>query len=270
MKIIKTSLFLLFFIACFTANSQSIVVTYLAGQDNCNAPPEGGTYNVSGTVNGKSQYSKDASHIIEWDGTKWIFKSFTSLSGWTTIYTNTSNTTVPPCTGWTATFGCFIPTFSGGCVNPLVATTTKTNVSCNGGSNGIANVSVSGGTSPYIYSWAPSGGTGATASGLSAGSYTCTITDAGAQSTTAVVSITQPSAFSVSSSTTNIACNGGSNGAASVSVSGATAPYFSLGLQAEAQEQQQLVLVPVVTLVQLQIIKVVLQQKYSLSHNLLP
>lgn len=222
MKIIKTSLLLLFLIACIHAKSQSIVVTYLAGQDNCNAPPEGGTYTVVGTLNGKNQYSSNATHFIEWDGTKWIFRSFTSLGGWTTIYTNLSATPVPPCTGWTATFGCFIPTFTGGCVDPLIATTSKTNVTCNGGSNGQASVSASGGTSPYSYSWSPSGGTGAIATGLSAGTYTCTITDAGSQVITKTFNVTQPTVITATTSQTNIICNGGTTGIASISASGGT------------------------------------------------
>src|SRR6476646_8581011 len=55
---------------------------------------------------------------------------------------------------------------------------SSTNVSCNGGSNGTATVVASGGTSPYTYSWSPSGGTNATATGRSAGSYTVTVKNA--------------------------------------------------------------------------------------------
>ncbi|MNX80434.1 hypothetical protein D3C86_1120940 [compost metagenome] len=55
---------------------------------------------------------------------------------------------------------------------------SQTNVSCIGGSNGSASVGVSGGTGAYTFSWAPSGGTGATATGLAAGTYTVTVTDA--------------------------------------------------------------------------------------------
>ncbi|MCO6149732.1 SprB repeat-containing protein, partial [Flavobacterium sp. NRK1] len=55
---------------------------------------------------------------------------------------------------------------------------SQTNVACNGGSNGSATVTASGGTGTLAYSWAPSGGTAATATGLSAGTYTVTIEDA--------------------------------------------------------------------------------------------
>ncbi len=102
-----------------------------------------------------------------------------------------------------------------------------TNVSCNGGSNGSATLGTpNGGTGPYSYSWSPSGGTAITATGLTAGAYTVTVTDANACTKTQSVTITQPSAINTSTgSQTNIACNGGSNGAASVSPSGGTPNY---------------------------------------------
>lgn len=54
---------------------------------------------------------------------------------------------------------------------------SQSNVSTYNGTNGSATITVSGGTAPYFYSWAPSGGTSATATNLSAGTYTVTITD---------------------------------------------------------------------------------------------
>ncbi|MGQ3013783.1 MAG: T9SS type A sorting domain-containing protein, partial [Flavobacteriales bacterium] len=104
-------------------------------------------------------------------------------------------------------------------------TPSHTNVSCNGGSNGTATVTVSGATAPYSYSWSPSGGTNATATGLAAGTYTVTITDDNTCQTTQSITITQPSAFSITASQTDILCNGASTGTATVTVSGATAPY---------------------------------------------
>jgi gliding motility-associated-like protein len=47
-----------------------------------------------------------------------------------------------------------------------------------GSNNGTAEITnVTGGTASYSYSWSPSGGANSTASGLSSGTYTCTITD---------------------------------------------------------------------------------------------
>ncbi|WP_281322507.1 MBG domain-containing protein [Flavobacterium aestivum] len=106
------------------------------------------------------------------------------------------------------------------------ATGSQTNVSCNGGTNGVASVSPSGGTPGYIYSWSPSGGTAATATGLAAGSYTVTVTDANGCTATQNYTITQPTAISTATgSQTNVSCNGGTNGVASVSPSGGTPGY---------------------------------------------
>lgn len=59
----------------------------------------------------------------------------------------------------------------------LTLSTTQTNVTCNGGTNGTATVIPAGGTNHYSYLWSPSGGTNATATGLAAGTYTVTVTD---------------------------------------------------------------------------------------------
>ena len=58
----------------------------------------------------------------------------------------------------------------------LSVNATPVNVSCNGGSNGSATATGSGGTGHYSYSWS-NGATGSMVSGLSAGTYTVTVTD---------------------------------------------------------------------------------------------
>ncbi|GAB3716783.1 hypothetical protein GCM10027592_58390 [Spirosoma flavus] len=108
----------------------------------------------------------------------------------------------------------------------LAATLSQTNITCNGSASGGASVSVTGGTPDYTYSWAPSGGSGATATGLSAGSYTVTISDAnGCPSITQTVSLTQPSALTLTGSQTNVTTYGGSDGVARVDVSGGVLSY---------------------------------------------
>ncbi|RPD39472.1 gliding motility-associated C-terminal domain-containing protein [Chitinophaga barathri] len=107
----------------------------------------------------------------------------------------------------------------------ITFTTTQTNVLCTGGTAGSATVNVSGGTAPYTYSWLPSGGTAATANGLSAGTYTCTITDANGCDTAAVVIITEPTALAATATKTNVTCNRANDGTATAVVSGGVAPY---------------------------------------------
>jgi gliding motility-associated-like protein len=103
----------------------------------------------------------------------------------------------------------------------------QTNVSCYGGNNGSATVSVTGGTTSYSYSWSPTGGSLAKASDLTAGTYTVTVTDANKCITIATAIITQPqTALSASiSSQTNVLCYGGNNGSAIAAASGGTQPY---------------------------------------------
>jgi uncharacterized protein (DUF2141 family) len=68
--------------------------------------------------------------------------------------------------------------------------TSSTNASCPGVSNGSATVTTNGGIAPYNYSWSPSGGNNATSTGLSAGTYTVTVTDDNGCTDTANVTIT--------------------------------------------------------------------------------
>ncbi len=73
-----------------------------------------------------------------------------------------------------------------------------TNPTCNGNSNGKVTLSVSGGAEPYLYSWhTVPVQTASTLTGVQAGTYTCTITDAGSCITTATITLTQPPAVSV-------------------------------------------------------------------------
>src|SRR5690606_4013712 len=79
------------------------------------------------------------------------------------------------------------------------------------------------------YAWSPSGGTSDTASNLTAGTYTVVVTDANGCTTTKVFTITQPIPLMVqTASQTNVNCNGGSDGTASVSAIGGNAPYTYL------------------------------------------
>lgn len=107
------------------------------------------------------------------------------------------------------------------------AITAQSNVSCFGGSNASVTVAGSGGTTPYQYSLngGPNQASG-TFSGLAAGAYTVTITDANGCIRNQPVVITQPAtAFSVAFTQTNVLCSGASTGAINVTPSGGTAPY---------------------------------------------
>ena len=78
----------------------------------------------------------------------------------------------------------------------LSASISGNNVTAAGAGNGSATVVPSGGTAPYTYSWSPSGGIAATATGLSAGVYTVTVTDFNGCQTTKSVTVYEPSTLS--------------------------------------------------------------------------
>ncbi len=54
----------------------------------------------------------------------------------------------------------------------------KTDAECAGHAGGSASITVSGGTTPYSYTWSPSGGSGASASALVPGAYSVQVKDA--------------------------------------------------------------------------------------------
>ena len=107
---------------------------------------------------------------------------------------------------------------------------SQTNVACFGASTGELTIDVIGGTSPYSYNRGTGSQSGNTFTGLAATSYSVTVTDAnGCTATTPSATITQPvSALSVTTSQTNVSCNAGSNGSASVTAIGGTGAYTYL------------------------------------------
>jgi gliding motility-associated-like protein len=106
----------------------------------------------------------------------------------------------------------------------IAASTTQVNVLCAGGSTGSAAVTASGGTGPYTYSWTPSAQTGSNATNLSAGNYTCTVTDSKSCVNTQTVTLTEPAALALSTSMVSSSC-GKANGSATVVATGGNGAY---------------------------------------------
>jgi len=105
----------------------------------------------------------------------------------------------------------------------LTANTVGTNVLCFGGTGSIA-AAATGGTVPYTYDWAPAGGTSATATGITAGSYTVTVTDNNGCTATASSTITQPTVLAVSLTGPQTICSN-TIGTLTATVSGGSVPY---------------------------------------------
>ncbi len=100
------------------------------------------------------------------------------------------------------------------------------NISCFGASDGSASVSYSGGTTPYLISWSPGGATTPSISNLGPGTYTATITDANGCIKTSSVTLTQPTAITLTNTKINVSCFGGSTGSINLTSSGGTPGYI--------------------------------------------
>jgi len=105
---------------------------------------------------------------------------------------------------------------------------TSTDLTCNGNNSGIASVSVSGGTGPYLYDWQPSGQTTPTATGLGAGTPSVEVTDALFNTCIGSISITEPAVLNANINLApppQVSCFGLCNATATVTPNGGTSPY---------------------------------------------
>lgn len=108
-------------------------------------------------------------------------------------------------------------------------TINSNNVSCFGGNNGNATVSMTGGTAPFSHVWDdPLGQTDPTATNLEAGIYLVTTTDLNGCITLSNTTITEPTQLSNIFTSTNVTTQGGNDGDAQVNVSGGTPGYSYL------------------------------------------
>jgi hypothetical protein len=105
----------------------------------------------------------------------------------------------------------------------LSTTATQVNVLCFGNPSGSIDLSVSGGTGPYVYSWS-NGSTAQDISNLAGGSYTVTVTDVLGCTASTSVTITEPTALSLTTTSTDEMM--GMDGTATVTVSGGTPNYM--------------------------------------------
>ncbi len=161
-----------------------------------------------------------------------------TISGGTPVYTQTWSTTgstttvqsnvvantytvqVKDANNCLQTLAVTIPNIAG----PSISVTSQTNVTCFGLCNGVATTSVSGGVTPYIYSWS-NGQVTSSGTNLCAGLYTVSATDNAGCVTSTSVNITQPTALTVTISPINPKCFGASNGSALAAAIGGTPTY---------------------------------------------
>jgi gliding motility-associated-like protein len=111
---------------------------------------------------------------------------------------------------------------------------STSNATCNAGTDGAVNATLTGGTQPYNISWTgPDGWTASTASitGLGAGTYSLTATDLnGCASYSFIEVITEPAAIEITGATISdfggfgVSCPGSSDGSVTVTATGGTPP----------------------------------------------
>lgn len=144
-------------------------------------------------------------------------------------------TTLEPTVGTTGTYTLTVTNTLNGCTSssevevtstppPAANISAQTNVDCNSNSTGEATASVSGGMMPYTYEWS-SGGTEATETGLSAGTYEVTVTDSDQCTAVAEVTITEPDPLDANASSTNLTSVGANDGTATAEPNGGTNGY---------------------------------------------
>lgn len=161
---------------------------------------------------------------------------------WNTTPVQTTQTATGLCAGTyvvtvTSANGCMTTTQTVTVTNAgggiTLASSNVNNVTCNGGSNGSATATASGGTGPYNFSWSPSTlntttGNSNTAVALSAGTYVVTTTDANGCTGSQTFTITQPPALTAVQSVTNTLCFNSTDGSADITASGGTGAYTFL------------------------------------------
>lgn len=109
-------------------------------------------------------------------------------------------------------------------IQGIDASVISESVSCPGMTDGSAEVNIINGTPPYTYYWS-TGDTTETINNLSPGEYDITIFDGNFCLSNLAFSILNPDTLHLNAEITNVACDGSTLGAVTLSAFGGTAPY---------------------------------------------
>jgi gliding motility-associated-like protein len=133
-------------------------------------------------------------------------------------------------------------TVSDGCTAPsavsvfTVVTTTAPSVSsfnviqplCNGQSTGTVSVNLTGGSTPFSFTWSPTiTQTTQTVTGVGAGTYTVLVLDGTGCSTSSVVNVSEPTALALTASPSSTTCFGNSTNLSASSLGGTPAYSYT-------------------------------------------
>ncbi len=133
---------------------------------------------------------------------------------------NTVTLIVTDAAGNTSTCTAIVTVVAPAVTGTAIADTTTCgyNISCNGGTDGVATAAGAGGCPSYTYLWSNNANT-ATVTGLAAGTYTVTITDGAGGLVVKTVTLTQPAAITATAVATS-SCAGDSTGAVNLTPAG--------------------------------------------------
>ena len=106
----------------------------------------------------------------------------------------------------------------------LEAAIVGTNITCCNAANGAADLTVTGGTAPYSFTWSNLETTEDLVN-LGPSTYTVTVTDANNCTATAYVSITEPACLDLQLTSTMITCFGDNDGSITTTISGGVMSY---------------------------------------------
>ncbi|MCF8237812.1 MAG: hypothetical protein K9I85_06625, partial [Saprospiraceae bacterium] len=109
----------------------------------------------------------------------------------------------------------------------LILNITKTDVSCAGASDGSIQLTVTGGTIPYTYTWS-NGASSKDIQNISGGTYAVTVSDGNGCSNSKTVVIDEPTPISLTIVSSDPDCIGGNDGSTEVTATGGSAPYTYL------------------------------------------
>jgi outer membrane protein OmpA-like peptidoglycan-associated protein len=106
-----------------------------------------------------------------------------------------------------------------------VVMSEKQKLNCNGDKSAALALSISGGKAPFQYQWNNPGLSGEAPTGLAAGEYQVTVSDATGQKASTSLRIEQPTALTLNIRVQSPASTNKADGKAQAQISGGTAPY---------------------------------------------
>ncbi|HQX03768.1 MAG TPA: PKD domain-containing protein [Flavobacterium sp.] len=183
---------------------------------------------ISTTITGGIPFSSGPAYLINWTGPNGFTSSATSI---TNLLPGVYNLTIDDAGGcpFSDTYTITEPT------DIIISVDSENDITCFDSANGSINVSITGGTGNYFYTWTYNGNpysTNEDISNLSPGTYIVSVTDVnncGPKTTSFTIS--QPPILAVSLlNQTNVLCYGESTGALTINVAGGTPNEVSPGV----------------------------------------